>query len=131
MQALLPIYAEKDRVIAAIKGNDVVVIKVFLLCKNLFEKRLVQPSYELSQAATGTGKSTQLAQYILDEVMDEEDKRKIAVLEPRRVNAQSLASRVAHERNGKVTACPVNLSVMNLLSVFLSSLFSSLLLRRI
>ncbi|EGZ10412.1 hypothetical protein PHYSODRAFT_435807, partial [Phytophthora sojae] len=49
-------------------------------------------------ADTGSGKSTQLPQIILDNVLPPGETRRIAVLEPRRLNAISLSRRVAEER---------------------------------
>ncbi|GIQ90507.1 hypothetical protein KIPB_013326 [Kipferlia bialata] len=53
----------------------------------------------LVSAPTGSGKSTQLPQYIVDSIFPS-DKRKVAVLEPRRVNCTSLAEQVTSERGG-------------------------------
>jgi HrpA-like RNA helicase len=49
-------------------------------------------------APTGSGKSTQLPQYMLDHVLSPAETRQVAVLEPRRVNASALCQRVAEER---------------------------------
>ena len=75
---VLPIYPEKQALVDAINSHDVVIVS----------------------AATGSGKSTQLPQYLLDNVFcdDGADKRRVAVLEPKRVNAISLCSRVSGER---------------------------------
>ena len=48
-------------------------------------------------APTGSGKSTQMPQMILDDVLCGE--RRVVVLQPRRVAARSLARRVAWERS--------------------------------
>ena len=48
-------------------------------------------------APTGSGKSTQVPQMILDDVLCGE--RRVVVLQPRRVAARSLARRVAWERD--------------------------------
>ncbi|KAF0718010.1 Aste57867_1962 [Aphanomyces stellatus] len=80
----LPMYASKRDVIDTLKRHRVVVLT----------------------AKTGSGKSTQLPQILLDNVINagghEDDTRAVAVLEPRRVNAVSLARRVASERMSKL-----------------------------
>ena len=48
-------------------------------------------------APTGSGKSTQVPQMIIDDVLC--GKRKVIILQPRRVAARSLARRVAWERS--------------------------------
>jgi len=72
----LPIYSDKPKLVAALRQHKVLLVT----------------------APTGSGKSTQLPQYIADEVLAPDDQRQIAVLQPRRVNASSLCERVAEER---------------------------------
>ena len=52
------------------------------------------------QAPTGSGKSTQVPQIILDHKLAENGQ--IVVLQPRRIAARMLASRVSHERQSKL-----------------------------
>ena len=52
------------------------------------------------QAPTGSGKSTQVPQILLDHGML--DDREVVVLQPRRIAARLLAARVAHERSAKL-----------------------------
>ena len=51
-------------------------------------------------APTGSGKTTQVPQMLLDAGLAGE--RKIVVLQPRRVAARTVAARVAWERNGRI-----------------------------
>lgn len=74
------IYCQKWDLVDAIMSNDVIVLS----------------------GGTGSGKSTQTPQYALDEVMTPDDKRRVAVLEPRRFNAESLCTRVSMERGQDV-----------------------------
>jgi ATP-dependent helicase HrpB len=55
----------------------------------------------LIKAPTGSGKSTQVPQYVLDSGMLAEGQR-CYVLQPRRIAARMLAQRVAQERGGRV-----------------------------
>ena len=78
----LPAFASRNQVLAAIRDNSVVVVK----------------------GETGSGKTTQVAQYIL-ECMDAEGCGSAASLictQPRRLAATSVAERVASERGEKV-----------------------------
>lgn len=54
------------------------------------------------RAATGSGKSSQVAQYILEEAYRTKRHANIVVTQPRRISAQSLAKRVALERKCEV-----------------------------
>eukprot|EP00040_Diaphanoeca_grandis_P036290 m.230959 g.230959 ORF g.230959 m.230959 type:complete len:892 (-) comp33591_c2_seq1:1647-4322(-) len=78
----LPIVALKDQMIEALKSNQVVVIS----------------------GGTGSGKSTQIPQYILDEAIagKQGSKCNIIVTQPRRIAATSVAQRVAHERGERI-----------------------------
>ena len=71
---MLPIYMKKAEIIRHCKQNQLVIIG----------------------AATGSGKSTQIPQYLLDHVVASD--QKVIVLQPRRVNAERLAERVCEER---------------------------------
>lgn len=74
----LPIMAHREKILATIENNQVVLIR----------------------GATGCGKTTQVPQFILDSFI--KDKRgtdcRIVCTQPRRVAAISIASRVAEER---------------------------------
>lgn len=73
----LPIYELRDELVAALKTDTRLII----------------------EAPTGSGKSTQVPQMLLDSGLCEND---IVVLQPRRLAARLLAKRVAHERGGNV-----------------------------
>jgi HrpA-like RNA helicase len=75
----LPIYEHKQRVIDAVKANQCVVVI----------------------AETGSGKTTQIAQFILEDNTIVGD-RMIAVTQPRRVAAVSVARRVTQEIGPKL-----------------------------
>lgn len=71
----LPMSKLKDQVLELIRTNQTTVVS----------------------GATGSGKSTQLPQYILDE-LDPGTVNRIMVVQPRRISATSLARRVSDER---------------------------------
>lgn len=74
--ACLPMYEVKPQITDVLQRHEVVVLT----------------------ADTGSGKSTQLPQILMDDVLSRDETRRIAVLQPRRVNAVSLSKRVAEER---------------------------------
>eukprot|EP00045_Choanoeca_perplexa_P017703 m.262812 g.262812 ORF g.262812 m.262812 type:complete len:2053 (+) comp17609_c0_seq1:93-6251(+) len=74
--AHLPIYSYKEEIVKALKQYTVMTF----------------------ESGTGSGKSTQLPQYLLDEVLDPKDRRRVGVLQPRRINVTQLCERVAKER---------------------------------
>ncbi|CAI4225887.1 unnamed protein product [Auanema sp. JU1783] len=78
----LPILAQKDKIIETIKNNQVTIIA----------------------GGTGSGKSTQVVQYLMEEFIDTGEGINFAayVTEPRRIAAISLAKRVASERREKL-----------------------------
>lgn len=73
----LPSYSRKNYIVEAIKKNRVTII-----C-----------------GETGSGKSTQIPQYILNDSAQSNTGANIICTQPRRLAAMSLASRVAIERN--------------------------------
>jgi ATP-dependent helicase HrpB len=72
----LPIYELRDELIAALQTDSRLII----------------------EAPTGSGKSTQVPQMLLDSGLCEGE---LVVLQPRRIAARMLARRVAHERGGE------------------------------
>lgn len=75
----LPIFKLKDELIAMINSHQILVI----------------------EGETGSGKTTQIPQYLYDAGFCENDK-KIGCTQPRRVAAMSVAARVAQEMNVKL-----------------------------
>ncbi|CAF1394380.1 unnamed protein product [Rotaria sordida] len=73
LQSHLPIYARRPELVEAVRSNRVLILK----------------------ADTGSGKSTQLVQYLVDAGFAEQ--RQIVCTQPRRLAARALASRVAEE----------------------------------
>lgn len=71
--------------------------------RQVFTAALLDPALPnlLIKAPTGSGKSTQIPQFILDSGLLPEGKRCI-VLQPRRIAARMLAQRVARERNARL-----------------------------
>ncbi|NMA20393.1 MAG: DEAD/DEAH box helicase, partial [Lentisphaerae bacterium] len=67
-----------------------------------FRLRVRQQNRLLISAPTGSGKSTQVPQWLLDLVPDG---KRILVLQPRRLAARMLAERVAWERQEKPGGC--------------------------
>ena len=83
-RAALPIYTKADDVLETIENNDVTVL----------------------MAATGSGKTTQIPQMILDRYIDKGRGAECNVFctQPRRLAAKSVAERVASERCDKLGA---------------------------
>lgn len=78
----LPIFAYREQLLEAIKDNQVLVI----------------------EGETGSGKTTQLTQYLYEAgfTLVDGEKKKIGCTQPRRVAAMSVAARVAQEMNVKL-----------------------------
>jgi pre-mRNA-splicing factor ATP-dependent RNA helicase DHX15/PRP43 len=71
----LPVYLFKDQLIQAVKDNQIVVV----------------------QGETGSGKTTQIPQFLVDAGFVVPELNCVACTQPRRVAATSIASRVAEE----------------------------------
>jgi ATP-dependent RNA helicase TDRD9 len=76
----LPIVTKKDEILRELENNSVIII----------------------QAATGSGKSSQVPQYILENAYQKKRNVNIIVTQPRRIPAKTLADRVSKERNCEV-----------------------------
>lgn len=76
----LPVYQFKDRLIDAVKNNQIVIV----------------------EGETGSGKTTQIPQFILDAGFVEPGFTCVACTQPRRVAATSIAARVAEEMDVKL-----------------------------
>lgn len=80
-QTSLPIFAFKEQIIASVRENKFLVVI----------------------GETGSGKTTQLCQYLLDaEIGGPKGVQRVAITQPRRVAAIGSAHRVASERGGAV-----------------------------
>ncbi|KAL0581610.1 hypothetical protein V5O48_000426 [Marasmius crinis-equi] len=78
-RAALPVYSRSEQILSSIEENDVTIL----------------------MAATGSGKTTQVPQIILDSYIDKEIGARCNILctQPRRLAALSVADRVSKERN--------------------------------
>lgn len=79
-RANLPIYEHRASILDAINKNQVVVIS----------------------GETGSGKTTQVPQYILEQYADEKKPCRIICTQPRRLAATSIADRVSQERGDRI-----------------------------
>lgn len=77
MRKYLPVFKYRDELLKAIKENQILIVV----------------------GETGSGKTTQLPQYLVEDGYTQEGKLQIAVTQPRRVAATSVAARVADEMN--------------------------------
>ena len=73
----LPIVEHRESIVNTIEGNSVVLIK----------------------GSTGSGKTTQVPQFILDDASEKRRPCNIIVTQPRKIAARSVADRVCQERN--------------------------------
>lgn len=73
----LPVFAQKDQILSIIENNFITII----------------------QGNTGSGKSTQIPQYILDDYVNQSKPVNIVVTQPRRIAARSLCEHISQTRN--------------------------------
>ena len=76
----LPIAQHKEKILSYIRSNQVVIVS----------------------GSTGSGKTTQVPQYILDEARATNQRCRIICTQPRRIAAISIAKRVAEERRSQI-----------------------------
>lgn len=76
----LPIASKRGEILRELESNSIIII----------------------QAATGSGKSTQVPQYILENAYEKKKNVNIIVTQPRRITAKTLADQVSKERNCEV-----------------------------
>jgi ATP-dependent RNA helicase TDRD9 len=76
----LPVYSQKDKILSIIETNSITII----------------------QGNTGSGKSTQIPQYILDDYVKNCKPCNIVVTQPRRIAARSLCEYISHSRGWPV-----------------------------
>ncbi|CAF4667022.1 unnamed protein product [Rotaria sp. Silwood2] len=76
----LPVYVQKDKILSIIETNSITII----------------------QGNTGSGKSTQIPQYIFDDYVKRSKPVNIIVTQPRRFAARSLCEHISRSRNWPV-----------------------------
>ena len=69
----LPVYSQKEKILSIIETNSITII----------------------QGNTGSGKSTQIPQYILDDYVKQSKPVNIVVTQPRRIAARSLCEHIS------------------------------------
>jgi len=76
----LPVYSFRDQLLTTIRNNAVTVV----------------------EGETGSGKTTQVPQYVLEDAAERGETGNIIVAQPRRISAMSVAERVAAERGESI-----------------------------
>lgn len=70
--------------------------------RNQILQKITSNQIFLIQSSTGSGKSTQIPQYIMEEATELNKPCRIICAQPRRLSAVSVAERVAYERNEEI-----------------------------
>uniref|UniRef100_A0A4W4E6C5 Putative ATP-dependent RNA helicase DHX57 n=1 Tax=Electrophorus electricus TaxID=8005 RepID=A0A4W4E6C5_ELEEL len=114
LQILLPVWEERGNILDCLEKNQVIVIS----------------------GMTGCGKTTQIAQFILDDSLSRkpESVANIICTQPRRISAIAVATRVAHERAevlGHSTGYQIRLETIRSSSTRLLFCTTGVLLRRL
>ncbi|KAI1725162.1 helicase associated domain (HA2) domain-containing protein [Ditylenchus destructor] len=92
----LPVYSFREQFLQAVRDHQVIIIEG--------ETVYIHNSFTFCiLGETGSGKTTQLPQYLYEEGFCN-DKKRVACTQPRRVAAMSVASRVAEEKGTKLGA---------------------------
>lgn len=76
----LPIFKHRQNVLDLVNANQVIII----------------------ESSTGSGKSTQIPQFLLEQAAERNEPCRVIVAEPKRICATTLADRVSYERGEKV-----------------------------
>lgn len=76
----LPVYSQREKILSTIETNSITII----------------------QGNTGSGKSTQIPQYILDDFVKRSKPVNIVVTQPRRIAARSLCEHISYSRQWPV-----------------------------
>lgn len=111
-RALLPAHHAREDILSKVKGNQVVVVS----------------------GATGSGKTTQVPQFLLEEAAENGESISIVCTQPRRIAAMSVAERVAAERCeqiGNTVGYQVKLNAKRSASTRLMFCTTGVLLRRL
>lgn len=82
LRKMLPIHEQKDLIVETIRNNQITIIS----------------------SETGSGKTTQVSQYIMDDMKQLKKPCKIICTQPRRISTVSAAERVAYERGDTLGA---------------------------
>ena len=90
---------EKGSKLAKARENLPIYDVRSIICQKIRENRVV-----MIKATTGSGKTTQVPQYILEDCIERENgsMTNILVTQPRRISALAVADRVAEERGEKL-----------------------------
>lgn len=101
----LPIYEYRSEILDAINKHQVVVISgetgrtPNLVNRCVFDVIFIIGQSNLNSLYKGSGKTTQVPQYIMEECSINQQECRIICTQPRRLAATSIATRISQERN--------------------------------